>query len=298
MTRIVSNTEVTQYNTCKRSHRYRFGTDGNTGIEPRLLNMSYALYRGIIGHEALAAYYQIMQSGFEVDDCRFAAMQVINKERMRVLQESPEDFGHIEVLNELSMLLEAYSVFWASDKFLFTVVAVEEVYTANIALDLDYGMRLDLLVRFKTGLYKDELCLIDHKFSYNFKTPMEMSLDAQLPKYVNTLRKNGLAVKHAWFNQIRYRSIRNAAPNQIFKRDSGELNKTAMNTIWDEQRGLALELSANPSYPYRNQGIITCRGCYFQKICNADLKGEDTTLLRKMEYRDNSYGYVDLTSSD
>ncbi len=64
--RTVSNTEITSYNMCKRQHYYRF----ERRIEPTKRTLSPALYRGIVGHDALAAYYEAYRDKESVDSCK------------------------------------------------------------------------------------------------------------------------------------------------------------------------------------------------------------------------------------
>lgn len=291
MTRVISNTEVSSYSLCKRQHFYRF----HLGIEPKPDLLSPALYRGITGHAALEAYYTALMHGSKVDEAKHLAVDVISKELLRVTKETPEEFERIILLTELKALIELYVEFYRGDTF--KVIAVEKEYQAPIMETILYGMKLDLLIQHQTGPYRGDYELMDHKFVYNFKSVAELELDGQAPKYIKTLKKNGIPVGKARFNQIRYRKMKSPKMTDIFSRVPARLFPYKTEAIWEEQRKAAVEITYNPAEPRRTLTVISCRGCYFDEICNADLMGQNTDNLRATRYQPTTYGYRDLNDS-
>lgn len=292
MIKVVSNTQVSSYSLCKRQHFYRF----EMGIEPKPDLLSPALYRGIIGHQALEVYYMAIRDGATVDEAKALAADVVRSELMRVCMESPEDFDRIALLNELRELIEAYAEHYRNEKF--KVIAVEKEYQTQISDDVLYGMKLDLLIQHTVGPYRGDYELVDHKFVYNFKSVAELELDGQAPKYVKTLKENGITIGKASFNQIRYRKMKSPKPSDIFMRTPARLFPYKTEAIWDEQRKWAKKIVEENHEPLRTLTTISCRGCYFSEICNADLMGQNTDNLLTTRYQPTTYGYTDLGAEE
>ena len=291
--RVVSNTEVTTKSVCDRQHFYRF----TLGIEPLSGNLSPALYRGIIGHEALEVYYRAMMSGLSVEDARLAALEYLEKVILGVVTNTPEDANRIILLSELSLLIDTYSRYYGVE--LFDVIAVEQVYQAPIGEDLLYGMKLDVLIQYTSGEFRGDYCIMDHKFVYNFKDSAELEMDGQMPKYQKTLRENGIVVGKAVFNQIRYRKINDPVMTQIFRRTPARLSPVKTATIWDEQKEIAQQIvddEKNRKRPLRTLSLLVCRNCHFYELCNADMMGQNTEQMITSNYQKSTYGYTALES--
>lgn len=290
--KVVSNTEVSSYSLCKRQHFYRFGM----GIEPKPDLLSPALYRGIIGHQALEVYYMAIRDNASVDEAKNLAADVVRSELIRVCMETPEEFDRIALLNELRELIEAYAEHYRNEKF--KVIAVEKEYQARISDDTLYGMKLDLLIQHIQGPYRGDYELIDHKFVYNFKSVAELELDGQAPKYIKTLKENGITIGKASFNQIRYRKMKAPKPSDIFLRVPARLFPYKTEAIWDEQKKWTQKIATDTEIPLRTLSVVSCRGCYFSEICNADLMGQNTDNLIKTRYQPTTYGYTDLGAEE
>lgn len=289
--RVVSNTQVTTKSVCDRQHFYRF----ILGIEPLPGNLSPALYRGIIGHEALEVYYTWLMNGQTVESARLAALEHLEAVTLKVVQETPEAADRVILLAELSQLIDAYSRFYGVEPF--EVIAVEQVYQAPIGEDLYYGMKLDVLIKYTSGEFRGDYAIFDHKFVYNFKDAPELEMDGQMPKYQKTLRENGIIVSKAVFNQIRYRKINDPHPNQIFRRTPARLNPTKTAAIWDEQKEIAQKIvddEATQKRPLRTLSLLVCRNCHFYELCNADMMGQNTELMVSTNYQKSTYGYTNL----
>lgn len=292
VTRVVSNTEVSSYSLCKRQHFYRF----NMGIEPKPDLLSPALYRGIIGHQALEVYYMALKDEATVDEAKKLAIDTVKAEIMRVSISTPEEYDRIILLTELSGLIEAYAEYYRNEKF--KIIAVEKEFQTPISDDILYGMKLDLLIQHVQGPYRGDYELIDHKFVYNFKSVRELELDGQMPKYIKTLKSNGITIGKGCFNQVRYRKMKDPKPSDIFKRTPARLFPYKTEAIWNEQKKYADKIVNSPEEPLRTLTTISCRGCYFDEVCNADLMGQNTENLLSTRYQPTTYGYVDLGAEE
>lgn len=271
--KIISNTQVNTYNLCTQMHRYMYDEE----IGPKFL--PNPLYRGVVGHTALEAYYLVLMEGGTVDQALAAGLDVIRKELTKVVTETPGAYDRIELLAQLDAVLRAYAAYYRVEPF--KVLAVEKIYTAPIVVDeLAYGLVLDLLIELTTGQFRGDIEVVDHKFVYNFKTSDELELNAQLPKYIKATRDNGIPVARGMFNQIRYRMLKDPDPKKIFMRVPARTSKAAIETIWAEQRDTAIEIANNPAPPRRLLVDHVCKTCFYRQLCKAEMIGQDTTTMR------------------
>lgn len=286
---VVSNTQVSSFGLCENQHHYRFGM----GIEPKPDLLSPALYRGITGHNALEAYYAAIMEGDDVDTAKKAMKGVLQKEMLRVSVEMPEDVDRIALLAQLFQLLDGYVEHYRNEPF--KVIAVEKVYQAPITASILYSMKLDLLIQWQSGPFRGDYEIFDHKFVYNFKDVAELEMDGQMPKYLRTLKANGITISKGRFNQIRYRPMKYATASDIFRRTPARLTPAKTENIWDEQRKWALKIQeADKDDHLRTLSVVACRGCYFYEICNAELMGQNTDKLISTRYQPTTYGYTDM----
>lgn len=279
----VSNTRTTAHNTCTRQAHYMY----NMKITPR--EIGTARYRGIMGHEALAAYYRAMMAGLTLEECLQAGVKVLKEETMRIASDSAEDPEKVIILMQIKKLLQGYMNHWRTEPF--KVLAVEEEMTAPINDDVEYLMILDLLVEMTSGPLKGSLVVIDHKWVYNFKSKTELELDGQLPKYIKTCRENGYFVTRGIFNQIRYREQKDQSPEKYFSRQELQSTKTEWETIWQEQSETAIEIAAGDRPIRRSLNPYLCKGCDFASLCKMELRGDDiskmvNTMFKPRESRD------------
>lgn len=293
---VVSNTEVTTWSLCKRQHFYRFNW-GGTGIEPKWFNLPLYLYRGIIGHEAKAAYYSAMKEGLTIAECKRAAFAVLQRERVKIAFQRPDDYEHMEIINQLKTLIDLYAHYY--DEESFRVLEVETVHQVSISVDTLYSLRLDLLVEYTRGKFKGHVMVMDHKFVYNFFNAVKIKLDSQFPKYIKTVADDlGIIIKYGVINQIRHRTIKDATPDQIFKRELISLSPTKMQGIWDEQKRIAEKIVHGNEEPLRTLSGLSCRSCLFHMVCDTELEGEPIDNLVKTQFQKNTYGYTDLLEGE
>jgi PD-(D/E)XK nuclease superfamily len=287
---IVSNSEVSTFLSCERKHYYAHGM----GIAP--LSYGTSLSRGIIGHEALAAFFQAIKDGRSFEEA--------TKEAYTVVDTYAAYGGDLDMLGGLRRLLAAYFEVKVKEQLSrWKIVAVEKFYEMEINDRLSYGMRLDLMVQYIAGPFMGEYAIVDHKFVYNFYSADSLTMDAQLPKYLGTAWKNGINANHAVLNQLRWRETKD---NKIdmslrFKEDVVSPSaKRVQNIMRDqiiaserilERRELPVE--AYGRIALRTMGKMTCDHCSFVPLCSAELDGEENIALLVMtEYKPNTYGYT------
>jgi hypothetical protein len=289
---IISNTQIATKNLCDKAHDLRFIKN----LEPKRLPP--AIYRGVLGHSALEQYYLLLRDGKPVEECRDGALAVLDREIARISRETPEEFEQISLILGLRKLIEAYAEVYRIEPF--KVLEVEKEYHAPVSPSIDYGLRLDLLVEMTSGEYRGDLVVVDHKIVYNFKTALDIQMDAQLPKYIKALRENGLVVTKGIFNQIRYRSLKNPSPVDLYRRDWLKSNKAEIEQIWSEQERVANQIvldTESKAMPIRTLSLLVCRSCMFQGPCKAELNGDDVTQMLEANYQSSTYGYADLSDA-
>lgn len=300
---IVSNTEVTMFNTCKRSHFYRF----RLAVEPRTHMLPMALRRGLVGHEALDIYYNDLKNGLTNRQAMEHGIETVKSHVKQVVLDMMGQPGLDKVLKmfkALIPLLQGYAEYYEEEPF--EVVETESFHKTQLTATIEYGLRLDLLIKFIKGELYGNLAVMDHKFLYNFKTPQELDLDGQLPKYVQTLRAEGRKVNRRYFNIIRTRELKDPAPTDLYRRVQVTSNKTKNEAIWAEQRMVAEEIQRYMEMPEeehdalatRNLNPFVCRGCYFSSICNTQLEGRSIETDLKVNYQPNTYGYTNLSGDE
>jgi len=287
---IVSNSEVSTFLSCERKHYYAHGM----GIAP--LSYGTSLSRGIIGHEALGAFFQKIKEGTDYD----AAVKVA----YTVVDTYAAYGGDLDMLTGLRKLLAAYFEVKAPEQLTrWRIAEVERFFELPINSKLSYGMRLDLMIQYTSGPHMGEFAIVDHKFVYNFYNTNTLTMDAQLPKYIGTAWKNGYDVRHAVLNQLRWRETKDSKADMSlrFKEDKVQPSTKRVQNIMRAQviaSERILERHELPVEEYgkvalRTMGKMTCDYCSFVPLCSAELDGEeDIALLVMTEYKPNTYGYT------
>lgn len=287
---IVSNTQITAKNTCDRQHGYMYDEE----LEP----VVYPLHirRGVAGHKVLETYYKARQQGLGHAAAVHEAMATLISIIGSV---DPEDIEAQKMLGHLSWLLMQYFEFYENDQF--KVLAVETVYNAKFypvatfpqSEELHFGMILDTVLERTTGQYRGYVDIVDHKFVNNFMSPDELRLNAQQPKYTKVAQLNGLPIKDAIFNQLRYRPMKAPKMTDLFRRSPLLSNEESIETVWQEARETAVDIyeeeeGIKKPNRRRRQTYSNCKYCFFKDLCMAELAGQDTTIMRKAQFQNRT----------
>lgn len=276
----ISNSEVASYLKCERRHFYGF----RLGLVPK--SMSRSLLRGTVGHEGLAEYYLSLQRGDAPEDAPAKAI-------IKVRELAMQDLSNAETYSEVIDLLNRYFQ-WCQTQDNFEVLDVERMYYMPIMDGHHFSMRLDMLVRFTSGAFMGEVVLFDHKFVYDFWPENAMTINAQIPKYLGALKFNNVPVRRAIINQIRTRVNKGPmADSEKFRRSQMNVGMNEIKNLIREQiiaseRILALNALSEDEHSarvLRAMDRFTCENCPFLALCKADLNGEDTSLMRQVEFQ-------------
>lgn len=289
--RRISNSELATWNTCQRKYYYEF----DLSLEPKVTGG--ALGRGVLLHESLAHYYEARKQGLSHSDSVLAGKKVLN-DALR----SDNVFAH-ETVMEVMTLVTGYWNYYQGDPD-WEILEVEKGYDLPIEDGVyEYSLRLDLLVRLRsTG----DVVLVDHKTCYDFWKQDDLALNPQFPKYIGTLRANGIRVDYALLNQIRTRKLKAPTGDDLYRRTECRPSRAKVGAALREQIIGSRQIIAHRSLPVeaREQNVLRvlnkqiCNWCNVKDLCTAEFDGGDITSAIVLDYKQRTYGYNDPTTED
>lgn len=286
---IISNSEVDAQLTCERKHLFGFIFNK----EPVKFGKSLSL--GICGHEVLAVFYKAIKNGHSKEKATHAAMVHLSS----LFVSGKWD---VEILAQVHALVSRYIVQETISRTC-DILAVEEDFYIPIDENFWYGMRLDLLVRVRTGQQKGNIMLVDHKFTYDFYSEDDLKLNPQMPKYVPAVRLAGIPVHEAYLNQIRWRfatsKLGEKSDEDLFRLSPVQITQARIRSAIRQQiimseriiekRRKPLELQIIESQPVQNK--MVCRSCPFKDPCIMMNEERDISGVLRTNYQDRTYGY-------
>lgn len=285
MPRNISNSEVSAWLACQRKYYYTF----DLNLEP--VKLGTALSRGVLGHEALAEYYTVLQEHAGqpgvYEEARRAARRVLTTALASA--SSYDD----EMVGGLAALLDRYFEYAERTQRDWKILAVEKKYDIPVNEDYAFTMRLDLAARID-----GKVTVVDHKFVYDFWSTDDLALNPQIPKYIGALRFNGITVDRGMVNQLRYRMKK--APmtdDELFRYDYMYPTDVEIRTIMREQFRVSQQivnhrkqgLEERSKNVFRVMNKMGCKNCSVLSLCKAELMGNDITYDIQNNYQQNSY---------
>lgn len=269
---LFSNSGITAANECSRRYDYQYGRKLMAADPSSRENM----YRGVVGHAALAEYYEAKKNGFDESFARKAAYSV-------VIDQITKNPHHALLLMKLRELIETYFEFYEV-RDTFKVISVETVYTTPVTPTDHFGAILDLIIQYTEGPLKDRMAVVDHKFVYNFLNPDVLELDPQIPKYILVAKANGFPVSMGIYNQLRHREMKSPNYPDMFQRLQDRSGPKARQGMWEEQEKTIAKINKNEP-TIATLSHMVCKGCDFRTLCKAELNGEPTATLLKTAYQ-------------
>ncbi|MFE1145222.1 PD-(D/E)XK nuclease family protein [Streptomyces rochei] len=287
----VSTSEVATFLTCKQ--RWMYAHHPSYNLEPRTLGI--ALTRGLIGHSAMEVYYKSIKEGTSHTDSVALVQENLAKESVQAMMRGDSDKSLM--ITQLGLMLKQY--FEESQWILmkYDLLGVENLVTAPLpdTDNINFAGRIDLMLGIAKGPNKGEVIPWDHKFTYNFWPEMSIKLNAQISNYVWVVREMGMRSRKGIISMSRYRE--NA--QEKFKQEEVPTN-SEMRDLFIKNHVVAakqiVELKQKPTVSIEN-GVtrstskFNCEYCPFAELCYTEAQGLDSTLMRKANFRKNSYGY-------
>lgn len=291
---IRSNTEINSFLYCQRKHYYSF----REGLAPK--GTARALNRGIVGHEAMERVYQEKQTGATKEMCLAAAYDVLNAAIMEQV-DMADDFRRLKEVIKLYVYH-----YWDEP---FKVIGIEGQLETLFPDSIDlYGLRYDLLVEGIDGKYKGQIGIIDHKFCYDWFTDKAITMNSQMLKYAGALRNEGIDVRFAMLNQIRYRKLKEDTAENLLRRAIVPLPGKRIKNVIKEHVKVSNKIAAlsvlSPEEHFEESTMTldkdSCTKCAFQPLCTLELNEQSSAYTKKALYGPNKYyqGYKDAEETD
>lgn len=261
--RLISYSEADSFNQCEKKHEYAH-EDKLTAI-----THSDGLTLGTAGHLFFETFFKAILEGSDTDHAKHLATHVIAAEPMGA--------------KALNLCLPWVDGIWPT--LGWKIVAVEQEYRVTISDSLVYPMKCDLLVQ-----WNGELVLVDHKFLYDPYSRNVIDILPQMPLYIGALRSHGLNVKYGLYNVIRTRNTK----IDVYTMEPVKPTPARVKQAMLEQIETMKRIENGVSFRVRTANKMNCGNCQFADLCAAELRGEDTTLMKKTFFKHNDYGYTDI----
>lgn len=277
----VSHSRLSTKAACDRQFHYSY----ERRIEP--IEDKDFLRLGTTGHIGIEKFYTLLKKNFEYRDAANAAVLAI--------MESGED---ISIQLEAAALVRRYCEYYRNDARNYRVLEIEKRYLAPLTDTYDLDFTVDLLMEKITGTDRGTIEVWDNKFIQNFKSPDEINIDAQLPRYFKGLTLLGVPVRKARFNMIRTRDMKDPTDTDLFKRSTVPMSSFKVDTVWLETQELANRIEKDEATnvrPVRAQSTMVCRYCSFKEICISELSGEAPIQIQRL-YRPKRERVISETS--
>jgi hypothetical protein len=273
---LISHSEVEAFGQCEKKHEYAHIQK----LQPK--GSSIALDRGNAGHLIFKVFFKGIKNGIPTEVAKQTAL--MNPELM-------QKYPMVAVGEAMG-----YCTYWIDNIWPtlgWRIVEVEREYQIPVGDGLIYPFTMDLLIE-----YRGELVLVDHKFTYDAYPSAVCRVLPQMPRYAGALRKLGIPVKYGIYNFIRTRTLKDPAARFVQEpvKFGDTRIKTSILELIQEMRVIK-ELEETPiesrRLSVRTANKMNCANCGFNELCARELEGEDTTIMRKLEFTKNTYGYVE-----
>lgn len=299
----VSNTEAQGFG-CERAWLYAHHPE--TKLAPK--SFGAARSRGIAGHKALEIYYRGLMEELPHDEASQNALDHITAMKREAIIMS--DLEKTTALSEAEKLCTAYFEWYEDDAKNWEVLGVETFYVLRWEGEdtLYLPIRLDTAICQKSGDRKGEIVPVDHKFTKDFWTPIQFSINSQLPLQIRALQQARFKgklppiVNRGIINQIRTGASAKAEGHELFRRSFIPMQEFNIDMIMRNHLKIARRIERLKRQAYLKSleettakwGSYDCKYCDFKSLCIADLHGEDVRMAAMMGFDKNEYGYPPL----
>lgn len=294
---VVSNSEANAWQECQM--KYYFAYD--LKLKPIDERVGKALRIGILGHDILAIYFDVLKDDTGPD--RFKNASQVSMSAIAARMAKADLTQTLEVYSILSRVLSRYFLYFENNHPNARIHEIETAHFMELTDEFSYGLRLDLL--WSDGPWK---YLTDHKFTYDFwkQTKLDTKGSGQTSKYFAVLKLKDYDVDRAMINQIRYRVRQKPyEDDEMFRESEWTPSKAEQRNVLIEQVKLSrqiinhrkLSIEERKRDVTRSLGSAACEFCDFASICVADLRGEDITADIETFFEENTYGYNKATET-
>lgn len=283
----ISNSKASAFKTCKRKYKYaHVDMYAPDSVKPGLMpnEKSKALALGSHGHAVLEYYFNLLKPlsfPYSADDISIAAQAAIM-------------FG-IKENAAFTMEIQAQLTHFMMNVFPqkhWRVMEVEKEFALPLGVDSNGNKRIfpfavDLIVMAGT-----QLVMIDHKFAADAYNEKRLEIEPQLPLYIGACRALGYNIAYGMYNFMRTRKMNDVNEQVVqVKVDPNMTRIKAAFTEHLETMADIVEYETREEKHYPRNTSNNCNYCDFSTLCGIELKGEDSTVMRRVSFTANDYGY-------
>lgn len=283
--RKISNSEVTSWLTCRQMYEFAFMDNLTPKTTPT------PLARGTLGHLAFQYYIEASMDGQDHDRCMARANEAFKEAMMDGLS--------IETVVETQSLFVRYMGVkqgWPEWELLGT----EQAYEIAVNDKIIIPMRYDVLIRERDS---GRVLIGDFKYTYDFWSIDDHSLNGQMSKYITILKAQGMQIDGGFLEEIRTRPLgaaKTADHRNLWKTTKYYPTPAKRRNMLRQHVAAAMEISEfREMSPDEQQAKIipvlnkhgACKYCHFKELCNSKLEGKDITFDKELGFTQNTYGY-------
>ena len=267
---LISHSEADAFAQCEKKHEYAHIQK----LQPK--TSSLALNRGTAGHAMLEKFFEGIKAGESAETAKMTAL--INNELLTGMD--------MQAVTEAMLLVKPWiEKIWPT--LGWKIVAIEEEFRIPVNEEIVYPFKVDLIIQHR-GEYK----IVDHKFTYDKYDEGLLNLLPQVPRYAGALQKLGTPIVSGIYNIFKTRKLNDPMDKYVQQ----EINFNAKRV---ENSLKELVLTMKEIHSRKTLGIegirtankMNCGHCGFAMLCAAELAGEDTTMMREVDFEPNAYGY-------
>ena len=226
---------------------------------------------GTVLHYALKLYYDEIQTNPDNDP--------VEAVKEWIFSQQTGEYS-LETLTQAARIMMRYPEFAIAQDKKFQVLGTEIEFTLNLVSPLGVKYQLvgiiDLVVH---NTETDKIWVIDHKSTYRFWNPLEITTDIQLPLYaVACSQMYGELPQIIMVNQIRtypYKKYETTELEKLFFRDRDNRTRAEYHSILKEVGETVDEIVQweKNGTPARRNLTRDCQRCDFYDPCLSELKG-------------------------
>lgn len=283
--RNISNSEVTAFLSCRRQYRYAYVLD----LAPKVT--ATPLSRGTLFHYAMELYWRARLAGKPHAEAMDYGTEALA---------NPPEPTSIDVIMEVQFLWFRYMQHMQGFPT-WRPIGTEEQMDTALTPNLNMTMKYDFYFE---DLTDNKHYILDYKLAYDFWTPEDHDLNAQMPKYIAILQGNGFRVDGGYLEEIRTRKLSDANsrdPKNLFRRTRYVPSRAKKSSVLAQHIGASFEIEKFRALSEEEQKKAAlpvlnkhgaCKYCNFKDLCNSELEGKtDLSVDIRTGYTKNTYGY-------
>lgn len=174
------------------------------------------------------------------------------------------------------------------------IIAVEKEYRLPLGVSSNgtrriYPFTVDLIIEINGVLY-----VVDWKFAADAYRQERIDIEPQIPGYIGALRVLGVNIRGGYYGFLRTRDMKNVEDQVVVAQCMP--NDFRIKRAFQEHIATTddiIEHIINDKLPTRNTNN-NCNYCDFKIVCAIEVRGDDASLMKKMDFLPNDYGYEEL----